>query len=133
VQIPEYPEVVVQLLRTSAFPRFVTALSAEDRRKYAATPAAILPPFTTFVLADMPELKAEEIAAAKDDVLLQLRGELALLDGGLAARERVLLEKNPALERALTAFPEAEKLQSLRRAVPETRTAEALGKPSQTR
>ena len=43
------------------------------------------------------------------------------------------LEKNPVLEQALAAFPEAEKLQSLRRAVPETRTAEALGKPSQTR
>ena len=133
VQIPEYSEVVVQLLRTSAFPRFVTALPAADRKKYEAEPASILPPFTTFVLADMPELKAEEIAAAKDDILLQLRGEMALLEGGLAARERVLLEKNPVLEKALTAFPEAEKLLSQRRVLPETKTAEVLGSPAQTR
>jgi ribosomal 50S subunit-associated protein YjgA (DUF615 family) len=111
----------------------VTALSAADRKKYAAEPASILPPFTTFALADMPELKAEEIAAAKDDILLQLRGEMALLEGGITARERVLLERNPVLEKALASFPEAEKLQSQRRALPETRTAEALGKPSQTR
>lgn len=133
VEIPEYPEVVVQLLRTSAFPRFVTALSAEERTKYAAEPASILPPFTSFSLADMPELKAEEIAAAKDDILLQLQGELALLEGGLAARERVLLRRNPVLERALAAFPEAEQLLSRRRALPETRTAEALGRPAQAR
>lgn len=133
VQIPEYPELVVQLLRTSAFPRFVTALSAEDRKKFAADPASVLPPFTTFVLADMPEITADALAAAKEDILLQLRGEIALLDGGLAARERVLLEKNPVLEKALASFPEAERLMSQRRAVPETRTAEALGTPSQTR
>jgi carboxyl-terminal processing protease len=133
VQIPEYPELVVQLLRTSAFPRFVTALSAEDRKKFAADPASVLPPFTTFVLADMPEITADALAAAKEDILLQLRGEMALLDGGLAARERVLLEKNPVLEKALASFPEAERLMSQRRAVPETRTAEALGTPSQTR
>jgi hypothetical protein len=58
---------------------------------------------------------------------------MALLEGGLAARERVLLEKNPVLEKALAAFPEAEKLQSQRRALPETKTAEALGRPAQTR
>jgi len=114
VIFPEYPTVVVQLLRTSAFSRFTSSLSAEERAKYTAEIGAILPPFTTFALADMPELKAEDLAAAKNEILLQLRGELALLDGGLAARERVLLENNPALLKALDSFPDAEALAARR-------------------
>lgn len=117
VDVPEYPTAVVQLLRTSAFSRFASALPATERARYAAEIDAVLPPFTTFVLSDMPELKAEELAAAKDEILLQLRGELALLDGGLAARERVLLESNPVLLKALASFPDAETLAARRLAL----------------
>ena len=63
--------------------------------------------------------------------LQQLRAELALIEGGMPARDRVLLDESPALLRAIEAFPDAEKLLAQRKKTrDEQKSARAKVTPS---
>ncbi|MBP7148911.1 MAG: PDZ domain-containing protein [Acidobacteria bacterium] len=115
VEVPDPPEVILQITRTSGFSRFVTGLDAAQREKLKTDPGKLLDAFGAFAAREIAEVKADELQAAREDVLTQLQGELALAEGGMSARERVLLEKNRALLKALESFSDAERLQARRR------------------
>lgn len=115
VSYPDPPEVVVQLARVTAFSRFAVLVKTADQARYTAQPEVLLNDFVAFATKDTPTVTADQINSAKDEVLLQLRAELALITSGVPARDRVFLEQSPVLLKALDSFSEAQKLQAKRR------------------
>lgn len=115
VAYPDPPEVVVQLARMTAFSRFAVLVKPADQARFAKEPGQLLDDFVAFAAREAPGITADQINAAGEEVLLQVRAELALITSGVPARDRVILEKSPVLLKALEAFPEAEKLQAKRR------------------
>lgn len=110
VKIAKPGDAVVQLARVSAFTRFVSPLKDDQRARYASDKQALMNDFVLFCAKQVPEAKPEEIRKSGDEVQLQLEAELALATGGMTARDRVLLMKNPVLIKALESFGEVEKL-----------------------
>lgn len=117
VVTPEPPEALVQLRRVQAVSRFVNPLQADARRKYEKDDRALYDDFAAFVAREVQGLSPDRLAATRELVLLELRAELALAEGGMGARDRVLLLREPQLLRAIEALDEAEKLLAGRKRV----------------
>lgn len=126
VAVPEQPEAITDLARLSAFSRFATPLGNEARQKYGQSTDTLFNDFVAWMQKEIPGEPVEKVRAAKEQVLLQLQAELALSDGGMQARDRVLLQKAPALLKAVESFEDAERLlASRRRLLDERRAAQA--------
>ncbi len=126
VAVPEQPEAITDLARLSAFSRFATPLANDARQKYGQSADALFNDFVAWMQKEIPGEPVEKVRAAKEQVLLQLQAELALSDGGMQARDRVLLQKAPALLKAVESFENAERLlASRRRLLDERRAAQA--------
>lgn len=123
VQLPRASEPLIQARRISAASRFVAGRTAAQRQHDRDDPAAMLRDFVSFLRAELPQLDTAQFQAAHDELKLELEGELALADGGMAARDRVFLMQNPLLRRALESFGEAEKLMSQRNQARQFRAA----------
>ncbi len=131
VTAPEPPEAVADMARVSAFSKFVNPLAAATRARYAKAPDALFDDFAAFAAKEIEGTDLGQLRAARAQVTLQLRAELALIEGGMPARDRVLLDESPALLRALDAFPDAEKLLAQRKKTrDEQKSARAKGTPS---
>jgi carboxyl-terminal processing protease len=110
----DLPEIVGRLARVSAFSRFVTPLDAAARARYQADADALLEGFTAFLAEAEPAIESEAVRDARTEVTLQLLAELALSEGGMEARDRILLDRDPVILQALEAFGEAERLLAAR-------------------
>ncbi|RMG44964.1 MAG: S41 family peptidase [Acidobacteria bacterium] len=124
---PSEPEAVLKLMRLSAFSRFVNPLPDDTREAYAADPDRLLTDFRDFVAAEYPDIAQDELEAHRDELLLQLRAELTLVSSGIEARDRVLLQHNPVIQRAIAALDQAEQLLAARRRAREQRRAAVDG------
>lgn len=117
VEEPLESPIVIRLRRASAFTRFVDPLSPERRSVLDQDDEALLKAFAAFVDEEVDGIEGDELAEARDGLLLNLKGEFALSRGGLRARERLELMRNPVVLRGLDAFGEAEALLGARVAV----------------
>ena len=122
---PELPEPVVRLLRVSAFSRFVTPHPDEDLARWEEHPDELLAAFREFVAREIDGVTPADLDAARDQVLLRLRAEVALARHGMVAHDRVLLEASPLVEKAIESFPEAEQLLAKRAKALARKTARA--------
>jgi len=120
--------VMVHLSRLSAYSRFVNPLDVERRQALVQNEEALYRAFAAFVGQELPAIDTSDLDDSKDNVLLQLRAEFALLDGGMPARDRVLLEQDEIVLEAIRNFERAEQLLSARLQVLEERRASTSSK-----
>lgn len=113
---PDPPEALVQLARVSAFQRFATPLTADARRRYEGADDLLFDDFLAFAARETPEIGAAGIKAARELVLAQVRAEMALAEGGMTARDRLLIQRSPAYVKGLAALDDAAKLVARRAA-----------------
>jgi carboxyl-terminal processing protease len=119
VELTERPPVVDQLLRANAFFRFTVAV--ETGRESAPpeteseTPEALFAAFLEWLEREEPDGGTpEQLEAARDAVTTYIRAELAAKRDGLAARYRVLAERDAQIRTALQSFEDARELVELR-------------------
>lgn len=112
---PELAETEVELARLSAFSQFVNPLPAEKRTLYAADREKLFADFVHYAATLDSDFQAVKLETCKAQLLLRLKAELALLDGGMTARDRVLLESSVTVAKALTALEDSEKLLASRK------------------
>lgn len=112
---PELAETEVELARLSAFSQFVNPLPAEKRTLYAADREKLFADFVHYAATLDSDFLAVKLETCKAQLLLRLKAELALLDGGMTARDRVLLESSVTVAKALTALEDSEKLLASRK------------------
>jgi carboxyl-terminal processing protease len=117
---------LIQVRRVSAASRFVTPLSAEARAEYSANPEQMFRRFAAFCAKEVPQVTAAQLEAGRSEIQLELEAELALVAGGMSARDRVFLTKSPVLTRALESFEEYEQLIARRDARPTATTTKEL-------
>ncbi|RMF73425.1 MAG: S41 family peptidase [Acidobacteria bacterium] len=117
------PEVLVRLRGESAFSRFVDPRSESERAAWEQDPDALFAAFRAFVAREFPDVDQAALEAARGQALDLLLAEIALTRGGLAARDRVLLERDPVVRRALEALPDAKSLLARRKVLRENRAA----------
>jgi carboxyl-terminal processing protease len=122
---PEAPPVVTRLTRVSAFSRFVDPLSDEERDALDADDDALFERFSSFVTGELEGFEASALIEVRQDVLDLLHGELALSHGGLQARDRILLMRDPVVLRGLEELEDASALLADRVAARETRASAA--------
>ncbi len=104
------PDLVNQLLRSSAFTRFVSPLGSEDRARYAADRSAAEVDFLAFVAKEIPSIKIEGLDESREKIQLFLKAELALGDGGMEARGQVLTRARHVILTAADALDDARQL-----------------------
>lgn len=133
VATPRAGDALIQIRRMSASTRFVAPLKDEARKRYVTDKQALVNDFIAFCQKEVPQVKPEQLRAAKADIELELEAELALADGGMTARDRVFLMRNPVMLRALDSFGDAEKLVAQRNKVRQFKaTTQELKRPKET-
>jgi carboxyl-terminal processing protease len=104
------PQILFALTRQSAYTRFLALRDKERKAAYVEDPDAMFADFVGFLEEKVSEVDAAEVREHRDDVLLYLRGELALTREGMQARDRILAEESPMVAEALESFEAAEEL-----------------------
>ncbi len=113
---PEIPEPLVRLYRVSAFARFIDPLAVDERDRLLRDEKALIDRFTSFVTAEIEGVDTATLVPHRRELVNFLHAEIALTKGGLQERDRVLLERNPVVLRAIDALDEAEGLLAQRKA-----------------
>ncbi len=116
------PSIVAELNRDSAFAQFITPLDEAGHAAYEKDHEALVEDFLDFAGKGRNEEGIKALEAAREDILLQLRGELALARGGMTERDRVFVEASEVLAKAIEALPKAQELLVVRKAALEARS-----------
>ena len=125
VEIPEEPKVMRRLVRESAFTRFVSPLTDEQRLAYRKASKKLFDDFVAWLAREVEDPPLDEVEQASERVGLYLRAELALATGGMEERDRILTEESPVVAQALESFPKAEQLLATRRSHKNSQRASA--------
>lgn len=104
------PQILFALTRQSAYTRFLALRNDAERKKYQENPGKMFEDFLIFLDEKLEDVDTDAVLEHKDDVSLYLRGELALAESGMQARDRILAEESPMVARALEAFDAAQQL-----------------------
>jgi carboxyl-terminal processing protease len=129
VPAPEQPELLMTIARASGFSRFVDPLSDERRQQLSEDDAALFDAFVAFVRGELDAVDPERLGEIRPRLLDQLHAELALSAFGMDARDRVLIERSPVVQRAIEALDQAEELLAKRRQTRSDEQARARTRP----
>jgi carboxyl-terminal processing protease len=119
VSLEERPSAVDELLRANAFFRYTVLFESErgdaPPDPEAETDEALVHSFQAWIEGEeLDHLDPVEVAEASEWIVAFIRAEIAAKREGLAARDRVLAERDAQIRRALESFDEARSLAELR-------------------